>query len=150
MGVPETVRQALAERYLIERELGRGGMGAVYLARDLRHDRPVAPKVLLPALAANAGAERFQREIHFAARLQHPPILTVLESGKVSDPRRGWGTSGSRCRSSTGNRSATGCAGRAGSRWRTRSGPPPRPLGRSSTRTSTASFTATSSPRTSC
>ncbi|HMA43250.1 MAG TPA: serine/threonine-protein kinase [Gemmatimonadales bacterium] len=91
MGVPETVRQALAERYLIERELGRGGMGAVYLARDLRHDRPVALKVLLPALAANAGAERFQREIHFAARLQHPPILTVLESGKVSDPQAGVG-----------------------------------------------------------
>ena len=89
MGVPETVRQALAERYLIERELGRGGMGAVYLARDLRHDRPVALKVLLPELAANSGAERFQREIHFAARLQHPHILTVLESGKVSDPQAG-------------------------------------------------------------
>ena len=91
MGVPETVRQALAERYLIERELGRGGMGAVYLARDLRHDRPVALKVLLPELAANSGAERFQREIHFAARLQHPHILTVLESGEVSDPEAGVG-----------------------------------------------------------
>ena len=91
MGVPETVRQALAERYLIERELGRGGMGVVYLARDLRHDRPVALKVLLPELAANAGSERFQREIRFAARLQHPHILTVLESGTVSDPGTGAG-----------------------------------------------------------
>jgi serine/threonine protein kinase len=79
MGVPETVRQALAGRYAIERELGRGGMGVVYLARDLRHDRPVALKLLLPELAARSGAERFQREIQFAARLQHPHILTVLD-----------------------------------------------------------------------
>jgi eukaryotic-like serine/threonine-protein kinase len=83
MEVPERVREALAERYAIERELGRGGMGIVYLARDLRHDRPVALKILQPELAARSGFERFQREIHFAARLQHPHILTVLDSGKA-------------------------------------------------------------------
>ncbi|HET8622715.1 MAG TPA: protein kinase [Gemmatimonadales bacterium] len=87
--MPETVRQALAERYTVERELGRGGMGAVYLARDLRHQRPVALKVLLPEFASGAGAERFQREILFAARLQHPHILTVLDSGKVADEANG-------------------------------------------------------------
>jgi serine/threonine-protein kinase len=74
---------ALAERYAIERELGRGGMATVYLARDLRHDRPVALKVLHPELAAALGPERFQREIRFAARLQHPHILTVLDSGEA-------------------------------------------------------------------
>ncbi len=89
MGVPVTVRQALAGRYAIEHELGRGGMGAVYLARDLRHDRPVALKILLPEFAARSGAERFQREIHFAARLQHPHILTVLDSGTAGDDQSG-------------------------------------------------------------
>jgi serine/threonine-protein kinase len=75
---------ALADRYAIERELGRGGMATVYLARDLRHDRPVALKVLHPELAATMGPERFQREIRFAARLQHPHILTVLDSGETA------------------------------------------------------------------
>src|SRR5262245_59596017 len=65
---------ALADRYRVERELGHGGMATVYLARDLRHDRPVALKVLRPELAATLGPERFQREIRFAARLQHPQI----------------------------------------------------------------------------
>jgi serine/threonine protein kinase len=63
---------ALRDRYVLERELGRGGMATVYLARDLKHDRPVALKVLRPELAATLGPERFQREIRFAARLQHP------------------------------------------------------------------------------
>ena len=84
MGVPEGLRDALADRYALERELGRGGMAVVYLAHDIRHDRPVALKVLLPELAATLGPERFQREIHFAARLQHPHILTVLDSGEAS------------------------------------------------------------------
>ncbi|HEX2449690.1 MAG TPA: serine/threonine-protein kinase [Gemmatimonadales bacterium] len=84
------LRTALAGRYTIERELGRGGMSAVYLARDLKHDRPVALKVLLPELAATLGAERFQREIRLAARLQHPHILTVLDSGTAE--RRNGGT----------------------------------------------------------
>jgi serine/threonine-protein kinase len=75
---------ALADRYRIERELGRGGMATVYLATDLKHDRQVALKVLLPELAQSLGPERFQREIHFAARLQHPHILTVLDSGETA------------------------------------------------------------------
>jgi eukaryotic-like serine/threonine-protein kinase len=72
---------ALTGRYTIEGELGRGGMATVYLASDLRHDRPVALKVLHPELSASLGPERFQREIRLAARLQHPHILTVLDSG---------------------------------------------------------------------
>jgi len=78
------LREALAERYAIERELGRGGMATVYLAQDLRHDRPVALKVLHPELAQALGPERFQREIRFAARLQHPHVLTVLDSGEAA------------------------------------------------------------------
>ena len=76
-----TLSEALRERYAFERELGRGGMATVYLAQDLRHDRPVALKVLHPEIAATLGADRFQREIRLAARLQHPHILTVLDSG---------------------------------------------------------------------
>jgi len=75
------VRAALAGRYAIERELGRGGMATVYLARDLKHDRPVALKVLRPELAAVLGAERFLREIRIAARLRHPNILPLYDSG---------------------------------------------------------------------
>jgi TolB-like protein len=74
----------LASRYTIERELGRGGMATVYLAQDLRHDRPVALKVLHPDLAHALGPERFQREIRLAARLQHPHILTVHDSGEAA------------------------------------------------------------------
>jgi eukaryotic-like serine/threonine-protein kinase len=77
---------ALVDRYSIERELGRGGMATVFLARDLRHDRPVALKVLHPELAVALGAERFQREIRLAARLQHPHILTVHDSGEIPGP----------------------------------------------------------------
>ena len=73
----------LRERYAIERELGRGGMATVYLATDLKHDRPVALKVLRPELAASLGPDRFQREIRLAARLQHPHILTVHDSGEI-------------------------------------------------------------------
>ncbi|HEU5048745.1 MAG TPA: protein kinase [Gemmatimonadales bacterium] len=75
----------LASRYTIERELGRGGMATVYLAHDLRHDRPVALKVLHPHLGHALGPERFQREIRLAARLQHPHILTVHDSGEAGD-----------------------------------------------------------------
>src|SRR3954467_4484188 len=84
MAVPDGLRDALADRYALERELGRGGMAVVYLAQDLRHDRPVALKVLLPELAATLGPERFQREIRLAARLQHPHILTVHDSGEAA------------------------------------------------------------------
>jgi serine/threonine-protein kinase len=83
--LPERLRASLAGRYAVERELGRGGMGVVYLARDLRHDRPVALKVLLPGLAARSGPARFEREILLAARLQHPHILTVLDSGMAGE-----------------------------------------------------------------
>lgn len=75
---------ALVGRYTIERSLGRGGMATVYLARDLRHDRLVALKVLHPELAATIGTERFHREIKTAARLQHPNILTVYDSGEAA------------------------------------------------------------------
>src|SRR5216117_889629 len=80
----ETIRltAALAGRYTIERELGAGGMATVYLARDLRHDRDVALKVLRPELAAVLGAERFLREISISARLDHPHILTLIDSGE--------------------------------------------------------------------
>ena len=74
---------ALAGRYRIERELGRGGMATVYLAHDLKHDRPVAVKVLRPEIAAALGAERFLREIVITARLDHPHILTLIDSGEA-------------------------------------------------------------------
>ncbi|HEU5039812.1 MAG TPA: protein kinase, partial [Gemmatimonadales bacterium] len=80
----ETLHAHLSDRYRIERELGRGGMATVYLAQDLRHERPVALKVLHTELAASLGAERFQREIKLAARLQHPHILTVHDSGEIA------------------------------------------------------------------
>jgi serine/threonine-protein kinase len=72
---------ALSDRYRVERELGRGGMATVYLAHDLRHERDVAIKVLHPDLGAALGAERFLSEIRTTARLQHPHILPLLDSG---------------------------------------------------------------------
>ena len=78
------LQAVLIDRYQIERELGRGGMATVYLARDLRHDRLVALKVLHPELAATLGSERFLREIRTAARLQHPHILSVHDSGEAA------------------------------------------------------------------
>jgi Tol biopolymer transport system component len=76
--------EALRERYVVERELGRGGMATVYLVRELRLDRPVALKVLEAGLAVELGPERFLREIATAARLQHPHILPVFESGETA------------------------------------------------------------------
>ena len=81
--VPERLRAALADRYRLERELGQGGMATVYLAEDLRHHRKVAVKVLRPEIAATVGAGRFAREIEVAARLQHPNILPVHDSGEA-------------------------------------------------------------------
>ena len=72
---------ALAGRYTIERELGAGGMATVYLARDVKHDREVALKILRPELAAVLGAERFLQEIRISAKLDHPHILTLIDSG---------------------------------------------------------------------
>jgi TolB-like protein/tRNA A-37 threonylcarbamoyl transferase component Bud32/Tfp pilus assembly protein PilF len=78
------LQAGLAGQYTLERELGRGGMATVFLAQDLKHKRPVALKILLPELAASLGADRFHREIEIAARLQHPHILTVLDSGEAA------------------------------------------------------------------
>ena len=76
--------EALAGRYDFEREIGRGGMATVHLARDISNDRRVALKVLHPQLAFTLGADRFAREIRLAARLDHPNILRVLDSGDVA------------------------------------------------------------------
>jgi serine/threonine-protein kinase len=75
--------RALAERYRLERALGQGGMATVYLARDLKHDRDVALKVLRPDLAAALGRERFLNEIRLTARLEHPHIVTLIDSGET-------------------------------------------------------------------
>src|SRR5512138_3384491 len=78
------LQAGLEASYTLERELGRGGMATVFLAQDLKHDRPVALKVLHPELALTLGPERFQREIRLAARLQHPHILSVYDSGETA------------------------------------------------------------------
>src|SRR3989440_2066 len=78
------LRGALADRYATHRELGHGGTAAVYLAQDLKHGRSVAVKVLRPELAAALGAERFLREIEIAARLSHPHILPLHDSGEAA------------------------------------------------------------------
>src|SRR5215203_3407965 len=82
VGQASGLLSALSDRYTMGRELGRGGMATVYLARDLRHDRNVAVKVLEPTVAP-AGAERFMREIRIAARLTHPHVLSVYDSGEA-------------------------------------------------------------------
>ena len=79
----QRLREALADRYRIERELGQGGMATVYLAHDVRHDRKVALKVLRPELSAILGADRFLAEIKTTANLQHPHILSLFDSGEV-------------------------------------------------------------------
>ncbi len=124
----DRLKAALADRYRIERELGHGGMATVYLAEDRKHERLVAVKVLRPELVAVIGPERFLREIKLTARLSHPHILPLLDSGEA-DGVLYYGPSS---RSTTHSCSA--------SRW------PPRsttPIGR-------ASSTEISNPRTSC
>ncbi len=74
----------LADRYVLASEIGRGGMASVYRARDRRHERDVAVKVLHPELAATVGTDRFLREIRLVARLQHPHILPLFDSGEVN------------------------------------------------------------------
>ncbi len=81
--IGQRLTHALAGRYAVERELGHGGMATVHLARDLRHGRAVAIKVLRPDLAAAVGGERFLREINIAAQLQSPHILPLLDSGEA-------------------------------------------------------------------
>ena len=83
MDVIATLNAALAGRYHLIREIGHGGMATVYLARDLKHDRTVAIKVLRPELAQAVGGERFLREINIAAKLQSPHILPLLQSGEA-------------------------------------------------------------------
>jgi serine/threonine-protein kinase len=87
--VLSTLQESLREKYRVDREIGAGGMATVYLAHDLRHDRPVALKVLHPNQAASLGPERFQREIRTAARLHHPHILSVHDSGELAGPALG-------------------------------------------------------------
>jgi TolB-like protein/predicted RNase H-related nuclease YkuK (DUF458 family) len=79
----DRLKAALSDRYAIERELGSGGMATVYLAEDLKHHRKVAVKVLRPDLAAALGTDRFHREIEIAARLTHPHILALHDSGEA-------------------------------------------------------------------
>ncbi|MEO8449320.1 MAG: serine/threonine-protein kinase [Gemmatimonadota bacterium] len=79
----ETLQNSLASRYTVDRPLGRGGMATVYLAHDIKYERAVAIKVLHPELSASIGAERFEREIRLAAKLQHPNILGLYESGEA-------------------------------------------------------------------
>src|SRR5690349_2677094 len=74
-------RTLLADRYAVDRELGRGGMATVYLAEETKHSRKVAIKVLRPELAATLGAERFLREIGIAAKLSHPHLVPLIDSG---------------------------------------------------------------------
>jgi serine/threonine-protein kinase len=83
-GTFDTLRSAIADRYALERELGRGGMATVFLARDLRHERQVALKVLHAELGAVLGAERFLTEIRTTANLQHPNILPLFDSGAAA------------------------------------------------------------------
>ena len=79
----DRIKSGLGTRYVIERELGRGGMATVYLAHDQKHGRRVAVKVLRPELASSIGPERFLREIQTAARLTHPHILPLHDSGEA-------------------------------------------------------------------
>jgi eukaryotic-like serine/threonine-protein kinase len=83
MDVLSHLTSALAGRYTIEREIGAGGMATVYLARDVRHDRRVALKVLNPELGAVLGVERFLSEIKVTANLQHPNLLPLFDSGEA-------------------------------------------------------------------
>ncbi len=75
-------KTAIEDRYMVEREIGRGGMAVVYLAQDQKHERQVAVKVLRPDLTFSIGADRFLREIQIAAKLSHPHILTLIDSGQ--------------------------------------------------------------------
>ncbi len=81
--IPERLAAALSGSYRIEREVGVGGMATVYLAHDLKHDRQVALKILRPELSAAMGTDRFPREIHIIAQMQHPHILPLYDSGAV-------------------------------------------------------------------
>ena len=140
----DRLQGALADRYTLQRELGRGGMAVVYLAHDLKHDRDVALKVLRPELTAILGRERFLAEIRLAAQLDHPHILTLLDSGEsesfvwyILPFIRGESLRQKLTREKQlAVEEALPSQRRSPARW--------------STRTSTASSTVTSSRRTSC
>ena len=83
----DDLQAVLGDAYVIERELGGGGMSRVFVAHDTRLDRKVVVKVLQPELAAGVNAERFEREIRLAARLQHPHIVPVLTAGVANGLR---------------------------------------------------------------
>jgi protein kinase-like protein len=141
----DRLQAALADRYVLERELGRGGMATVWLARDLPHERKVAIKVLRPELAASMGPERFQREIRTTARLQHPHILPVLDSGDAAGQL--WYTTPYVRGEIAPRPSRTGGRAPGGRRYPKSCGTS---LERSTTRTATAWYTAMSSRRTCC
>jgi len=82
----DSLTSALTDRYVIDREIGSGGMATVYLAEDRKHKRKVAIKVLRPELAASIGVDRFVREIEIAASLTHPHILPLFDSGSAEVP----------------------------------------------------------------
>src|SRR4051794_20665484 len=81
--IGERLSRSLTERYSIERQVGEGGMATVFLARDLRHDRMVAIKVLREDVAQHMGADRFLREIRTTATLSHPHIVPLHDSGEA-------------------------------------------------------------------
>jgi serine/threonine protein kinase len=83
-GLPTAFTDAIRDRYVVEREIGAGGMATVHLALDVRHNRHVAIKVLKPELAASLGAERFLKEIEIAARLTHPHVIPLHDSGEAA------------------------------------------------------------------
>src|SRR5436309_13549374 len=83
MNVTAQLSASLADRYRIDREIGAGGMATVYLARDVKHNRRVALKVLNPELGAVLGVERFLSEIQVTANLQHPNLLPLFDSGEA-------------------------------------------------------------------
>jgi len=82
--LPNSFTDAIRDRYVLEREIGAGGMATVHLARDVRHNRHVAIKVLKPELAASIGSDRFLKEIEIAARLTHPHIIPLHDSGEAA------------------------------------------------------------------
>src|SRR5216117_1307688 len=84
MPTTEQLNTALAGRYAIDRLVGEGGMATVYLARDVRHNRKVALKVLRPDLGAVVGVDRFLSEIQVTANLQHPNLLPLFDSGEAN------------------------------------------------------------------
>ena len=139
------VRRALADRYQVERVLGEGGMATVYLAEDLKHRRKVAVKVMRPELAATLGADRFLREVEIARTTEpsaHPADVR-LRGGR-------WVSSTMSCRMSRARRCRRSCTARTSCVSRRRSRSPVKSARRSPTPTSVGSFTATSSPPTSC